>query len=176
MFCPNPRLCQDLDKTQNADPASTATKMVRKASTQIERITYSHQKMSTKYFDSANEQSNQSFKYAWSLYFAAVGLLVLTVVASVFMAILHLYGFTIIIGSIGTLGTTIVAVMGALSSFHAKTTEQFAYSQRLLDRRYGSTIANAMIVGYPDEEHKKAALDKIVDSLLKDEVKDIALK
>lgn len=60
----NPDIEEELDKTQTADPALTATKMVRKATTQIERITYSHQKMSTKYFDSANEQSKQSFKYA----------------------------------------------------------------------------------------------------------------
>lgn len=172
----DPDIEEDLDKTQIADPASTATKMARKATTQIERITLSHQKMSTKYFDSANDQSKQGFKLAWTLIFTAVGLLVFTIAAAVFMAILQLYGFTIIIGSIGTLGTTIITVMGAISSFHAKTTEQFAYAQRLLDRRYGSTIANAMIIGYPDDDHKKVALDKIVDSLLKDEVKDVGVK
>lgn len=92
------------------------------------------------------------------------------------MAFLGLYGFSIVFGCIGTLGTAIVAVMGAINSFHAKTTEQFEYAQRLLDRRYGSTIANAMIIGYPDDEHKKTALDKIVDSLLRDEIKDVDRK
>jgi uncharacterized membrane protein YphA (DoxX/SURF4 family) len=165
----DPDVDEDLDKTQNADPAFTATKMVRKATTQIERITQSHQKMSMNYFNSANEQSRKAFKYAWFLGFTAVGLLAFFIVATVFMALLHLYGFAVVLGSIGGIGTTIVTVMGLISSSHAKTAEQFAYAQKLLDRRYGSTIANALIIGYTDEDRKQASIDKIVDSLLKNE-------
>lgn len=168
----NPDFEQEVDTTQTADPASTAVKNVRKATTQIERITASHQSMSKKYFDSANEQSKQSFKYAWFLYFAAFGMLFITVLAAVFMVMLQLYGYAVLFGSIGTLGTTVTYIMGAISSFHAKTTQQFADAQRLLDRRYGSTIANAIIVGYPDDEHRISALDKVVDSLIRDEIKN----
>ena len=171
----DPDLEEDLDKTQNADPESMATKMVRKATTQIERITASHQRMSIKYFDSANEQSRKAFKYAWFLGFTAVGLLAFFIVATVFMALLHLYGFAVVLGSVGGIGATIVTVMGVIQSSHAKTTEQFAYAQKLLDRRYGSTIANAMIIGYTDEAHKQVAIDKIVESLLRDEATSIAL-
>lgn len=172
----DPDIEEDLDKIQNADPASIATKMVRKATTQIERITACHQRMSIKYFDSANEQSRKAFKYVWILGFTAVWLLAFAIVATVFMALLHLYGFAVLLGSIGTIGTTIVTVMGVIQASHAKTTEQFAYAQKLLDRRYGSTIANAMIIGYTDDDHKQAAIDKIVDSLLGDEITPIASK
>ena len=172
----DPDIEEDLDKVQNADATSTATKMVRRATTQIERITLSHQKMSMSYFNSANEQSKQGFKLAWSLVFTAIGLLAFTVIAAVFMAILHLYGFTILIGAIGTIGTTIVTVMGAISSFHAKTAEQFAFAQKLLDRSYRPTIANAMCIGFTDDDRKQAAIDKIIDGLLKNEASDVTLK
>ena len=168
----DPDIEEDLNTTQNADP----TKMVRKATTQIERITASHQRMSIKYFDSANEQSRKAFKYAWFLGFTAVGLFAAVIGACVFMSILHLYGFAVILGSVGAIGGSIVTVMGWVSSSHARTIEQFAYAQKLLDRRYGSTIANAMIIGYTDDDHKQTAIDKIVDSLLRDEVTPIVPK
>ncbi len=66
--------------------------------------------------------------------------------------------------------------MGAISSFHAKTAEQFALAQKLLDRSYRPTIANAMCIGYTDDDRKQAAIDKIIDGLLKNEASDIALK
>ncbi len=172
----DPDIEEDLDKTQNADPASTATKLVRRATTQIERITQSHQRMSMNYYNSANEQSRKGFRLAWMLWFTSVGLLAFTIVAAVFMAILHLYGFTVLFGAIGGIGTTIVAVMGALSSFHARTAEQFALAQKLLDRSYRPTIANAMCIGYTDEDRKQAAIDKIIDGLLKNEATSVALK
>jgi hypothetical protein len=169
----DPDIEEDLGKADTADPASTATKMVRKASTQIERITLSHQKMSINYFNSANWQSRQAFRYAWFLGFISVGLLAFFIVAAVFAALLHLYGFAVLLGAIGGVGTTIGTVMGLISSSHAKTAEQFAVAQKLLDRSYRPTIANAMCIGYTDEERKQAALDNIIGGLLKNEASDI---
>ena len=165
----DPDIEEDLGKADTADSVSTATKIVRKATTQIERITQSHQRMSMNYCNSANDQSKQAFKYAWFLGFTAVGLLAFFIVATVFMALLHLYGFAVVLGSIGGIGTTIVTVMGLISSSHARTAEQFALAQKLLDRSYRPTIANAMCIGYTDEDRKQAAYDKIVDSLLTNE-------
>jgi hypothetical protein len=169
----DPDIEEDLGKADTADPASTATKMVRKATTQIERITLSHQKMSINYFNSANWQSRQAFRYAWFLGFISVGLLAFFIVAAVFAALLHLYGFAVLLGAIGGVGTTIGTVMGLISSSHAKTAEQFAVAQKLLDRSYRPTIANAMCIGYTDEARKQAALDNIIGGLLKNEASDI---
>jgi len=171
----DPDIEEDLGKADTADPASTATKMVRKATTQIERITQSHQRMSMNYFNSADWQSRQAFRYAWFLGFTAVGLLAFFIVATVFAALLHLYAFAVLLGAIGGVGTTIGTIMGLISSSHAKTAEQFAVAQKLLDRSYRPTIANAMCIGYSDEERKQAALDNIISGLLKNEVSEIAV-
>lgn len=132
--------------------------------------------MSMNYFHSANEQSRQGFHLAWLFGFIGLGLLCFTIVAAVFMAILHLYGYTVLIGAIGGIGTTIITFMSTLSSLQARTAQQFAIAQKLLDRSYRPTIANAMCIGYSDEDRKQQAIDKIIEGLLKDDgaVKDVS--
>src|SRR6266496_2484524 len=158
----DPDIEEDLEKTDTADPAASATKMARKVTTQIERITYGHQKMSIKYFDSANEQSRKGFRLAWLLGFMAFGLLGFTIVSAVVLASLQLYGYSVLIGAIGGIGTTIISLMTTVSSLQARTAKQFANAQLLLDRSYRPTIANAMCIGYTDEARKQAAIDKII--------------
>lgn len=166
----DPTLDEETDQTQqNATDNTNATKIARKVTTQIERITLGHQKMSMSYYNSANQQSQQAFKYAWFLGFTAIGLFCFFVIASVFMAFLQLYGYAVLLGSIGGVATAIVTVMGLISSAYAKTTKQFALAQKLLDRSYRPTIANAICIGYSDEDRKQGAFDKIVDNLLTNE-------
>lgn len=166
----DPILDEETDQTQqNATDNTNATKIARKVTTQIERITLGHQKMSMSYYNSANQQSQQAFKYAWFLGFTAIGLFCFFVIASVFMAFLQLYGYAVLLGSIGGVATAIVTVMGLISSAYAKTTKQFALAQKLLDRSYRPTIANAICIGYSDEDRKQGAFDKIVDNLLTNE-------
>src|SRR5205823_10152030 len=100
----DPDIEEDPGKTDTADPASTATKMARKVTTQIERITLGHQKMSMNYFNSANEQSRQGFRLAWLLGFMGLGLLGFTIISAVVLVTLQLYGYSVLIGAIGGIG------------------------------------------------------------------------
>ncbi len=172
----DPDIELDSEKTENADAATTATRMVRKVTTQIERIAASQQKMSINYYNSANEQARQGFKLAWMFGIMGAILLGFTIVSAVVMTSLHLYGFSVLLGAVGGIGTTIVTFMGGLSSLQARTAKQFASAHMLLDRSYRPTIAHAMCIGYTDDERKQAAIDKIIDGLLKNDapIKDVS--
>ena len=83
------------------------------------------------------------------------------------MTSLHLYGYTALLGTVGVIATAITTCVGGLSSLQARTAKLFASAHQQLDRSYRPTIAHAMCVGYTDEERKQAAIDKVIDALLK---------
>ena len=157
----------DAEKTENEDVVSTAANIARRATTQIERIAANQQRLSTSYYNNANKQAQEGFRLARTLTDVGAAFFFVVIAFAVLMTFLHLYGYTVLLGAVGTIGGAIVTAVGGLNSLQASTAKQFARSHLLLDRSYRATIAHAMCNGYADETRKEQAIDKVIDGLLK---------
>ena len=162
-----PDVDMDVEKTENEDVNTTATNIARRATTQIERIAANQQRLSTSYYNNANKQAQEGFRLARILTGVGAAFFFVVIAFAVPMTFLHLYGYTVLLGAVGTIGGAIVTAVGGLNSLQASTAKQFARSHLLLDRSYRATIAHAMCNGYIDETHKEQAIDKVIDGLLK---------
>ena len=156
------------EDSADENTSDTAAKsMARKVTNQIERITSGQHKLITDYFNNTKDEARSAFKLVRILSITGAATFVGIIVLAIIMAFLHLYDYTVLLGSIAGIGGAIATTMGRLSGgAQVKVSKQFADSLLLLDRSYRPVVAQTMCVGYVDDDRRQQALDRIIDRLL----------